>query len=62
MRDELNFKKLKIRTTLKSMCVTTCGVRLWNKLEQVLKYCTNFKQFKKLYTTELLKGYELEQE
>lgn len=62
LRDELNFKKLNIRTTLKSMCITICGVRLWNKLEQVLKYCTNFKQFKKLYKIELLKGYEVEQE
>lgn len=33
LREELNFKKLKI--TLKSMCITICGVRLWNGLEQV---------------------------
>ncbi len=34
LRGELNFKKFNVRTTLKSMCRTICGV---NGLEQELK-------------------------
>ncbi len=57
LREELNFKKINIRTTLKSTCISVCGVRLWNGLEQVLKHCINIKQFKMLYKNTLLKGY-----
>ncbi len=56
LREELNFKRINIRTTLKSMCISVCGVLLWNGLEQVLKYCINIKQFKTLYKNTLLKG------
>ncbi len=57
LRKEFNFKKINIRTILRSMCISVCGVRLWNGLEQVLKHCRNIKRFKTLYKNTLLKGY-----
>ena len=61
LREQIHLKKLKIRTTLKSMSITIGGVSLWNGLDQVLKHCTNTTKFKKLYKNTLLKGYEEEE-
>ena len=49
LRGELNFRKHKVRTTMKSMCISNCGVTLWNSLEQEMKQSTNINLFKKRY-------------
>lgn len=33
LKGDLNLKKTKIRTNMKSMCVPSGGVTLWNSLE-----------------------------
>lgn len=56
LRGEYNFKKFKVRTNMKSMCITVCGVSLWNGLELELKNSTNIYKFKILYRNMLIKG------
>lgn len=36
IRAKCNFKQLCVRTTLKSFCVSICGVKLWNRLSSEL--------------------------
>ena len=45
------------RTTLKSMCVSIKGSKLWNAICDKLKSCKNVYTFKKLYIRTLLEKY-----
>ena len=45
------------RTTLKSMCVSIKGSKLWNAICDKLKSCKNVYTFKKIYTRKLLEKY-----
>lgn len=38
-------------TTLKSMCMSVCGVTLWNSLDEEIKQSSSTIQFKNRYTT-----------
>ncbi len=49
LRGNLNFKKQKVRTTMKSFCMSSCGVTLWNNLDMEIKQSTNINLFKKRY-------------
>ena len=54
-----NFKVKYTRTTLKSMCLTICGVKLWNNLDKNLKKAKDVHLFKKCYKNHLLENYVL---
>jgi len=46
-RRKFNFKHQFARTTLKQMCISVAGVKLWDSLQNDLKGCLNIFQFKK---------------
>ena len=56
-RQNCNFKHLYSRTTLKGMCISITGVKLWNSLDNSLTNCRNVNLFKKYYTNRLSKNY-----
>ena len=56
-RQNCHFKHYYARTTLKGMCISIIGVKLWNSLDKSLKNCRNVHLFKKYYTNRLLKSY-----
>lgn len=58
---EENFIKQCVHTTKKSLCISMCGVDLWNRLADDLKKSTNVNHFKKLYKKQTLDRY-LEEE
>ena len=41
------FKQMYVRATLKAMCMTTVGVKLWNSVSACLRKCQNNSTFKK---------------
>ena len=49
-----------IRTTRRSMCVSVCGVRLWNSLGSSLKQSSHIHQFKAKFKEMLLLQYSVE--
>jgi len=46
-RENLNFRTLRVRTTLKRMCISVSGVKVWNKLQKELKQSPSMRLFKK---------------
>ena len=48
-RELNNMKQVNIRTTLKSNCISICGVKLWNSLQMDLRNSTTWPRFKKEY-------------
>ena len=56
-RQNCHFKHYNSRTTLKGMCISITGVKLWNSLDNSLKNCRNVHLFNKYYTNRLLKSY-----
>lgn len=48
----------KVRTTLKSMCISVKGVLLWNSLPEEIKMCKNLVQFKKTFKGQVLSNYQ----
>uniref|UniRef100_A0A8C6MEW6 Reverse transcriptase domain-containing protein n=1 Tax=Nothobranchius furzeri TaxID=105023 RepID=A0A8C6MEW6_NOTFU len=58
-RKKPEFKRIFVRTTLKQMCISIYGVKLWNNLDDELKKCTTTDQFKKMYKDKMLKSYDL---
>ena len=53
-----NMKQVYIRTTLKSKCISICGVKLWNLLKMDLRNLTSLPRFKKEYKKSLLQNYD----
>lgn len=47
LRRKFNLKKLCVCTTMKCLCISSCGVELWNDLDVELKQSTDITQFKK---------------
>ncbi len=47
-RWKFNFKSSLARTTLKQMCISVYGVKLWNSLGSDMKCCSNTEQFETL--------------
>ena len=52
------FKHQFARTTLKQMCTSVVGVKLWNSLHNELKHCKNIFQLKKEFKEKTIKLYE----
>lgn len=57
LRDKFNLKKIYARTTMKSMCISCCGVNLWNGLELELQQSLTIHQFKNIYKNKIFKKY-----
>lgn len=53
-----NFKTQAVRTTRKSLCVSICGVKLWNQLGPDFKKCPNIYQFKSRFKNMVLSRYD----
>ena len=45
-RWDQNLKQSSANTTRKSMCISVCGVKIWNGLTEAVKHSTNIIQFK----------------
>ena len=56
-RQNENFQQVFARTSLKTMCISIYGVKLWNSLNDKLKHCNNERIFKKMYKREILEVY-----
>lgn len=54
LREELNFKIHHARTTLKSLCLSISGVKLWNSLTDELKKSKTIGILKRIFKTQLL--------
>ena len=48
-RQKVDFIPLRVRTMLKSMCVSVRGVRLWNNLSSEFRNCSSVQMFKNKY-------------
>ena len=59
-RRTFNFKHPYARTTLKQMCISVVGVKLWNSQQKELKNCICIFQLKKLYKLRKMGLYEAE--
>ena len=46
-RGNLNFRTRSVRTTMKRMCTSVGGVKVWNKLSQEPEQCPSMNVFKK---------------
>ena len=55
-----DFKHRFARTTLKQFCISVIGIQLWNVQKKELKSCETIFQYKKLFTLEKIKNYELD--
>lgn len=53
-----HFRHQFARTTLKQMCTSVVGVKLWNTLQNELKQCKNIFQLKKVFKEKTMKLYE----
>ena len=60
LREQLNFKTLAVRMTLKCHCISIGGVKLWNGMSKELKQCPNMIQFKKRFKAMIFKRYREE--
>ena len=60
LRETLNFKIQRCRTTMKRFCITNNGVRLWNRLSVDLKQCPSINQFKNKYKQMIFTRYREE--
>ena len=56
-RQAHNFSVIYRRTTIKSMCLTCVGVKLWNSMNKDMKECKSYCKFKRIYTNLLLDRY-----
>lgn len=56
-RHALNFQQPKARTTLKGMCISVQGVKLWNGLPDEIKISKNIYYFKKMFIKSKLEEY-----
>ena len=61
LRWDLNMKQHYARTNIKSMCISICGVILWNGLEENIKQSVNVVQFKNMYKKYIFTRYRSEE-
>ena len=61
LRRELNLKVHYAGSTLKSMCISVCGVSLWNGLSMEVQRSPNMNHFKKVYKKIIFKRYSDEE-
>ena len=61
LRGTLDFKKHVMRTTLKTMCISSCGVTIWNQLNDNLKYCEHINTFKSRLKRSIFDRYRREE-
>ena len=61
LRGELNLKTRVARTTLKTFCISVCGVKLWNSMHVEFKQCSSVNQFKKRYKECIIMRYRQEE-
>ena len=52
------FERRFVRTELKSMSLSNCGVKLWKGLEINLKSCRNVQVFKKCFKEKCVHTYD----
>ena len=57
LRRELNLKVHFAGSTLKKMCISVCGVSLWNGLSKEAQQSPNLIHFKKVYKKIIFKRY-----
>ncbi len=57
LRGTLNLKQINARTTLKTQCISVCGVKLWNGLPDNLKLSRNVYQFKNNFKKMVMDNY-----
>ena len=61
LRGELNLKHLYARSTLKTFCISICGVKLWNRLAEELRQCLTMSKFKQRYKQMVFTRYREEE-
>lgn len=59
LRGRLKLRQPKVHSTLKSRCISVCGVKLWNNLPDKIKDCKHIAQFKKHLKLYTLAKYEI---
>ena len=57
LREKSNLKVGRARTTMKSFCITICGVKLWNNLSTEIKNISNIILFKRRHKEMILQSY-----
>ena len=60
-RLNLDFKHTFGRLSLKQMCISVAGVKLWHSQSKELKSCTSMSQFKKMFKKEKISIYKKEE-
>ena len=54
-----NLKQASVQTTRKAMCISVCGVKIWNSLTEEIKDSTNIFQFKKRLKANVVAKYSI---
>lgn len=49
LKGQYSIKQPCVDAALKSMCISVCGVTLWNSFDEEIKQSKNISQFKKKY-------------
>ena len=56
-RQQKNFFRKYVRTTQKQFCISNCGTKLWNNLEESIIDCKNICHFKKDLKKKIFSNY-----
>jgi len=56
-KDKINLQHLYARTTQRSMCLSVCGVKLWNSLSVQIKKSTHIHEFKYKFKERVFNNY-----
>ena len=59
LRWDLNLKQASAQTTRRAMCLSVCGVKIWNSLNEDLKHSNNLVQFKIRLKANILAKYSI---
>ena len=57
LRGKQKLQEQGFRTTLKRMCISVHGVKLWNGLREEVRLCRSFNKFKGILKREVLENY-----
>ena len=61
LRREQNFKVQCVKLKSKSMCISVCGVQLWNRMSTALQLSPNMSSFKRAYKNIIFGRYQDEE-